>query len=148
SSRSFSVQWVGRLDHVQLLFGSIHWWRQFPAAPMGLRFSSWRAGDRPGDIAFGTKWPWYEKRPPGFYLILPLWLPVLLVTIPTVFLWRRDRGRPPSGHCPKCGYNLTGNESGFCSECGTAVAKRRESNRNETAAGLGSIRGGEHLASS
>ncbi len=28
-------------------------------------------------------------------------------------------GRP--GHCPICGYDLSGNVSGTCSECGTAV---------------------------
>ncbi len=36
----------------------------------------------------------------------------------TVIAFRRDgRWRPP-GHCQKCGYDLTGNESGRCSECG------------------------------
>lgn len=27
----------------------------------------------------------------------------------------------PTGHCQKCGYNLTGNSSGVCPECGTAI---------------------------
>ena len=27
--------------------------------------------------------------------------------------------RPRSSHCPACGYNLTGNTSGVCPECGT-----------------------------
>ena len=31
--------------------------------------------------------------------------------------------RIPPGHCPHCGYNLTGNESGKCSECSTPVPK-------------------------
>ncbi len=29
-----------------------------------------------------------------------------------------DRPHPP-GHCKNCGYNLTGNVSGICPECGT-----------------------------
>ena len=35
-------------------------------------------------------------------------------------------GRPfyPPGHCQKCGYDLTGNVSGVCPECGTEVARR------------------------
>ena len=33
-------------------------------------------------------------------------------------LRRRDDGMP---HCAKCDYNLTGNVSGICPECGTAV---------------------------
>jgi hypothetical protein len=32
--------------------------------------------------------------------------------------WRR---RPPPGHCRACGYNLKGNISGVCPECGEAV---------------------------
>lgn len=31
-------------------------------------------------------------------------------------VWRRVRAR--RGHCRKCGYNLTGNVSGRCPECG------------------------------
>jgi len=27
----------------------------------------------------------------------------------------------PPGHCQTCGYNLTGNVSGVCSECGTPI---------------------------
>lgn len=27
----------------------------------------------------------------------------------------------PLGHCKKCGYNLTGNVSGVCPECGTKI---------------------------
>jgi len=53
-------------------------------------------------------------------VILPLWIPFLIVAIPTGVLWRRDR-RIPQGHCQECGYSLTGNTSGVCPECGTAV---------------------------
>jgi hypothetical protein len=31
--------------------------------------------------------------------------------------------RHPAGHCQRCGYNLTGNTSGICPECGTPVDK-------------------------
>ena len=38
---------------------------------------------------------------------------------------QRDRWeglfRPPPGHCQKCGYDLTGNVSGRCPECGEAT---------------------------
>ena len=53
----------------------------------------------------------------GFWLLIPLWIPFLLLAIPTVILWRRD-SRPPPGHCKNCGYDLTGNISGRCPECG------------------------------
>ncbi len=52
---------------------------------------------------------------------LPLWLCFLLTATPTAVLFFRDRGRCPRGHCQKCGYNLTGNVSGVCSECGMKI---------------------------
>ena len=33
-------------------------------------------------------------------------------------LWWLDLRRIPPGHCPHCGYDLTGNVSGKCPECG------------------------------
>jgi len=57
----------------------------------------------------------------GFiYLVVPLWIPFLLVAIPTAYLFRRDH-RIPQGHCQKCGYDLTGNISGVCPECGEKI---------------------------
>lgn len=51
-------------------------------------------------------------------------LPVGLLTIyPAIAIFtariRRRKRRP--GHCKECDYNLTGNESGICPECGTPV---------------------------
>ena len=60
------------------------------------------------------------------YLVLPLWLPLLSLAIPTALLWYRDR-RPPRGHCQECGYNLTGNVTGVCPEYGRATWSARES---------------------
>ena len=48
---------------------------------------------------------------------VPLWIPLVLIAIPTAFLWWRESRRPKPGHCP-CGYDLTGNVSGKCPECG------------------------------
>ena len=53
-------------------------------------------------------------------LYVPLWLPFLVVAIPSVIVWWRSR-RARRGHCERCGYNLAGNVSGICPECGTAI---------------------------
>jgi hypothetical protein len=65
-------------------------------------------------------WPYTYRHGNGGYVYVPLWLPLLSFAVPTAFLWWRDRRYPP-GHCQTCGYNLTGNVSGICPECGTAV---------------------------
>ena len=54
-------------------------------------------------------------------VFVPLWIPLVLVMLTTALIWRSDR-RPRAGHCERCGYNLTGNVSGICSECGTRIA--------------------------
>ena len=52
---------------------------------------------------------------------LPLWMFLVPVTALAVVLWWGGRDTPAPGHCQQCGYNLTGNVSGRCPECGTAV---------------------------
>jgi predicted amidophosphoribosyltransferase len=48
---------------------------------------------------------------------------LLIAAVPTVLLWWRDRRIPP-GHCQNCGYDLTGNVSGICPECGQPAEDR------------------------
>ena len=50
--------------------------------------------------------------------VVPLWVPFAIVCLPTAILWHRDRRTVKPGCCQRCGYNLTGNVSGICSECG------------------------------
>jgi hypothetical protein len=52
-----------------------------------------------------------------------LWPAILLLSVyPALVLVRvvRRYRRPKPGHCG-CGYNLTGNTTGICPECGTVV---------------------------
>ncbi len=49
---------------------------------------------------------------------VPLWIPVVVLGLAALVFWRYDRA-PAPGHCQKCGYDLTGNVSGTCPECGT-----------------------------
>lgn len=51
---------------------------------------------------------------------VPTWMPFVLCAIITIVAFRRSRRYPP-GHCQSCGYDLTGNVSGRCPECGDAV---------------------------
>lgn len=60
-----------------------------------------------------------------YVLHVPLWILFLLACMPTIRLWRSDRYR--SGHCTQCGYNLFGNVSGCCPECGTPITPHASS---------------------
>ena len=66
-------------------------------------------------------WVWEDYGAFGMTIRFPGWLPVLLLALllATFLLGplRRDRRRKRN-QCIHCGYNLTGNESGACPECG------------------------------
>jgi len=76
----------------------------------------------PPNARFGSWLPRRMRSPSGtlWMVWIPLWLPFVGIVVPTAYLFYRDRRHPP-GHCQRCGYNLTGNESGVCPECGTEV---------------------------
>ena len=52
-------------------------------------------------------------------------LPLIIVPVLVYVVLTPHVKLPIPGHCPHChcGYNLTGNVSGVCPECGTAVVK-------------------------
>ena len=47
----------------------------------------------------------------------------LAIVVPTVILWTLD-ARYPLHRCQQCGYDLTGNTSGVCPECGHRPLRR------------------------
>lgn len=52
---------------------------------------------------------------------LPLWLPaVCLLAMSVLVIFRQQRWRRET-QCSQCRYDLTGNESGVCPECGNAI---------------------------
>lgn len=59
---------------------------------------------------------------------VPYWLLALLFAVLPgrwLMLSLRQGNRNQSGHCASCGYNLTGNTSGVCPECGATASKAR-----------------------
>lgn len=55
---------------------------------------------------------------------IPLWIPLALFATPPAFaLWstRLRRLRIEAGRCPRCGYDLAGNTTGVCPECGNKI---------------------------
>jgi hypothetical protein len=80
----------------------------------------------PGDI-FPVRFEWQRHDVAGlgtfFEASVPIWcFAAALIVVPMLDLlryrWRRGRG---IGGCERCGYDLTGNVSGRCPECGCAT---------------------------
>ena len=64
---------------------------------------------------------------PKFTIIaFPLWIPSVIGAAATGYFHREARPKLP-GHCPKCDYDLTGNVSGVCPECGTEIRRSAKS---------------------
>ena len=58
----------------------------------------------------------------AYFIDLPLYAAFAAVALPTLLMWRHCPKPRGPGHC-RCGYDLTGNTSGACPECGTRIGK-------------------------
>ena len=56
------------------------------------------------------------------FVAIPFWPMLVIAGLPLwLGIYRLMRKQPADGFCAGCSYNLTGNLSGVCPECGTAV---------------------------
>lgn len=122
--------WWGELHYRHRMASDIPLWEQeerelyrVVCKPTILRVTDWRmlglslpdghySVDHP--LQHGSVWS----------LKLPLWVPFLATALPTLLLYRVARRRRLFGHCPSCKYDLTGNTSGTCPECGKVIPER------------------------
>lgn len=72
-----------------------------------------------------THWPKVRFNSPlkGVSVWIPLWCMILPLLLVSILTWRGKQKTQPC--CPKCEYDLTGNISGVCPECGTSVECER-----------------------
>ncbi|MCB9856768.1 MAG: hypothetical protein H6818_13895 [Phycisphaerales bacterium] len=58
----------------------------------------------------GMTWP---------LIAIPIWILAIPLAVGVIYLRRRRPLLDDSPRCANCGFDLTGNESGICPECGT-----------------------------
>jgi hypothetical protein len=82
-------------------------------------------------------WPMWNRKShwpmQPFYvgIALPLWIPALMAALCAGLLVWLERRRLPPQCCQACGYDLTGNASGTCPECGSIVAPQRSDGQTD-----------------
>jgi len=81
------------------------------------------AMDRPS----GSDWFWHL----GF-VVLPLCVLWIAHVVVVTFIGLRRRRLRRANWCVQCEYNLTGNVSGVCSECGTPILRTPADSGSET----------------
>ena len=130
TKRGARIELVGHRGRVGFEFREAN----FPADhPFGLSHQSVPANRgivRPG-AAYDVSWrpgaKFGEAGPTILKVVLPFWLPTAVFATCPLLGWlshrRRLRRRHDSGRCRMCGYNLTGNLTGVCPECGRPVDK-------------------------
>lgn len=116
-------------------FVAAHWVGGGELRTFAIRFDNLAWGDtieeHAGALGF-KPWPFrtvYYKplsipgTPIGIFRVYtPLWFPLLAILIPTIIAHLLVGRRPRQGFCKECGYDLTGNRSGRCPECGTQTS--------------------------
>jgi 4-amino-4-deoxy-L-arabinose transferase-like glycosyltransferase len=116
--------WQAR-DGFTIGWGAIRIYRWHEVLPQGVELAErgWHVTRNTSGVIAIPKMEFRRGHVSG--LDVPLWLPFLLfATYPTIAFIRgplRRRRRHRKGLCVKCGYNLTGNVSGLCPECGEAA---------------------------
>jgi hypothetical protein len=66
-----------------------------------------------------------EQFPGLRIIVVKLWAIVVPLACPfAIMTWRLGRRGRSNRSCSHCGYNLAGNTSGVCPECGTAIATK------------------------
>ena len=119
---------------VGLLSGEIHppgvfgpGWDQQRQSNDWLAASGWSNPNIPTLLGFHLRlnYPIFGGIAHSSQILVPHWfLTLIFAILPAIWLlkWNKRRKLAPNA-CPGCGYDLTGNESGVCPECGVGASE-------------------------
>ncbi|GMU84537.1 MAG: hypothetical protein AMXMBFR47_44060 [Planctomycetota bacterium] len=107
-------------------------WRGYSPVP-GAETAWWPSlvvGNFEQGQSAAVTWSAYGLRPRYFrlagsngFVTVPLWMFFVAFAVMAGALWWSHLRRPGAGACKHCGYDLTGNVSGRCPECGVGVER-------------------------
>ena len=88
-------------------------------------FESLPATTKFEDTWMGFSWTGHGRVQSAVYDELSQWsIPLWSITLAAAWFALGRASQSPQGLCHVCGYSLTGNISGVCPECGTAVPNK------------------------
>ena len=122
--RAYEFESVGRFFYSRCIYGQIDWFSTVnPQAPKGLTLN--RVESRLV-VPFASRLGFHLPRWGGFngpvkHVRIPLWILSVIAMVTVLVAWRPFIRWPRKGYCRACGYNLRGNLSGRCPECGRQV---------------------------
>ncbi|MCG8403569.1 MAG: hypothetical protein MI923_00080 [Phycisphaerales bacterium] len=117
----FGARYANNAFHVKVAEGEVEFHLKGPRSPkQEPHLVTWEVSDRP----FDQRIRHYFGIPEANYgtVRVPLGIPLFLAVVFTRFLTWREGRRFPCHGCQVCAYDLTGNMSGVCPECGTKIA--------------------------
>jgi hypothetical protein len=111
------LEWVP-IDHLALGMGNGNFTVVLNSTAVGASpyFATWSPRSLDAEDIPNVLWP--ESASSIGACRIPLWIPLAFIAVPTLVAWRHSRPLR-LGFCHNCGYNLTGNTTGRCPECGT-----------------------------
>ncbi len=134
--RMTAYSWRVSIYHGRYNYDGSRPWLQHTLRPGGkLQHAMLHSGVGPGlrPLTGTIQTLGFDRPPSGLshvrFVSVPFWMPavmfgapaVALMVVPRTLRLALHQRRRRRGLCVRCGYDLTGNDSGVCPECGEAV---------------------------
>ena len=93
------------------------------SGPVAGRPSGFTAGRIARNDRLRTTWWFYADLRRRWHVAVPIWALAAVPGAPLALIWGRSAVRRRRGRCGPCGYDLSGNTSGLCPECGAGIGR-------------------------
>ena len=127
---------IGRTDYYFTCFDGCIYWQSYPSMPklrtfesllgsQPLLFPNPKLHPWPSFSRLGLVTPRWSTKGSVPTVRIPFWLPLVMAAGVFLGLCKSNKRAEPNS-CEDCHYDLTGNISGICPECGTPIPKETQ----------------------